>query len=262
MNELNPSNAFGELLLDLITAQYGDMDAGIQALMDATGLAEEEVVAIISGDTIVDTEDLLSSIVDAFPDADDDDLAVIVQVATGVNEEDRAALEQSLEGEESPVEEATEAPSEEMPAETEEQFSKYDAMNQKRLEQLEQQLADFQYSSALNSALKDIAHQASTAVQSNALPPALQTLLIGNFSSDEERLSRFAAAAQENGVSVETLLFATNYALSMFSAASEYVEFQDYSLNAEEVEMANFSAGLDSLVTNDIAAIFGTETLI
>jgi hypothetical protein len=268
--ELNPTNAFGELLLDLIDAQYGDLDAGVQALVDSTGLSEEEVVAIVNGDTIVEDENLLASIIDAFPDADEDDLDVIINVADGVDQEDRQALESSLgEDETTGMEEEDMASESAMPAEEPEaeysnasNVANFMTQNETRLADLEQTLASFQYTNTVKTALKQIEFAASEAVSNNILPASLKKLLIGDFKDDDKRLARFSQIAAENNVDVPTMIFATEFALSILENAAPFVEFQDYSVSDEEAAVATFSASLDSVVKEDLGAIFGSTDLI
>lgn len=265
--DLNPTNAFGEVLLDLIEAQYGgDFDAGVQALMEATGLSEEEVVAIIQGEVIVEDEALLSDIVDAFPDADDEDLTVIVEVASGVEADDREALVQEIEMDM----EASEVPAEEAPVEEAAygysrptaNFSRQQStMVDNRVAQLENKLANFEAQEYLTDALKEVDASARSLVESAVLPPAMKTLLIGNFSNDKQRLARFSQMAQENGVDIGTMLFATQYAMGLIENSGNYVEFKDYSLSEEEANLAKFSASEGAIAEQDIYAIFGEEGL-
>lgn len=268
MKELNPTNAFGELLLDLIEGQYdGDIDKGVSALMETTGLEEDEVISIISGDTIVEDESLLRDIVEAFPDADEEDLSIIVEVATAVDKEDRDALIESIE-----AEEETRAEEEDEEDDDEEsgadygysfihnpyaQFSGVPAAVVSRVNQVEQRLANFEAQKALSDELRSLDNTAWSLVEQGILPPAFKTMLIGNFSDDDQRLARFGQIAQENGVDIGTMLFATQYSLGMLQNASPYVEFRDYSASDEEIAMANFSASVDALVEEDLNAIFG-----
>lgn len=268
MEELNPKNAFGELLLDLIEAQYdGDFDAGVMAIMEATGLTEEEVIAIVNGDTVVEDENLLASIVDAFPDADDDDLEVIVNVATAVDEEDRQDIIASLEGEEGYEEEA--APEEELAAASY-GYGNYNVanfgqtMDNARLNQIEQKLANFEYQeavSAITNKLRTVDFMASQAVNAELLPASYKTMLIGNFNNDQERLARFSQIAAENGVDIMTQLYATEFALGLMTDAADFVEFKDYSISDDDRAVANFSASLDQIVQNDVQAIFQDSLL-
>lgn len=267
MNELNPTNAFGELLLDLIESQYqGDIDAGIAALVNSTGLAEEEVVSIIDGSSIVEDENLLSAIIDAFPDADDNDLEVIINVADSVNEEDRAALISGIEGDEAAMD-AEEIPAGEMveggvPTEDVQNYGKNTQMLlnfnalASEVSTLKQEINSINFTNAITNELKQLDSIASSYVDAERLPPSCKTLLIGNFSDDKQRLAKFSQIAARNHVDVPTMLFATKYALGMLTDASDYVEFKDYSTSEAELATANFSANLDEIVKLDLDAIF------
>lgn len=265
MNELNPQNAFGELLLDLIEAQYGEenIDAGIEAIMETTGLGEEEVIAFIEGTAIVEDESLLSSIIDAFPDADDADLEVIVNVATAVDEADRNALIAEIEADQEGMDDdmgMEEDPSMEMsPEEAEYAYhaSQTANFNASRISALENHIADFQEVSYFSNSLREIDEFANRYVDAELLPPSYKTMLIGNFTDDSSRLANFAEAASRNGVDLATMEFATRYALSLMTDASDFVDFKDYSVTDEDIAIANFSANLSSVAEEDFKAIFG-----
>lgn len=271
MNELNPTNEFGDLLLDLIEAQYdNDYDAGVQALMEATGLTEAEIIDIIEGRVIVEDESLLADIVEAFPSADEGDIQTIISVAEGVDQADRDELIQEIE--------ASEGGEEMMPEEEPEMagagaeygygyqnyanFANQAVTNQlaTEVQELKQQIASFHNAAAyerLNAELRSLDAQAGNWVANEELPPSYKAMLVGNFSSDDERVARFSQIAAENNVPLDTMLFATKYAMGMLKNASKFVEFRDYSLTDEEVAVANFSASLDSLAQADYNAIFG-----
>jgi hypothetical protein len=272
--ELNPQNAFGELLLDLIEAQYeGVMDDGIMALMEATGLSEEEVTSIINGDIVVDSEDLLSNIIGAFPDADDDDISMIIDVAVGVDEADKADLQANLddldgEGQLEAPEMSGADPAAAGGEGGEGGFNRrmnsaeftalanaYKAQ-QAQLEQITTGVSNFQATESLRNRLKDIDVTTNAYVERGMLPPSYKSMLVGNFKDDNERLAKFASVAAQNGVDVDTMLFATEYAAGMMADAVQFVEFKDHSLSDEDAAIAEFSANLDAVVAQDFDAIF------
>ena len=269
MNELNPTNAFGELLLDLIEAQYdGDYDAGISALTQTTGMAPEEIEAIVNGDTIVEDAELLGAIVDAFPDADEEDLEVIVNIASAVDEEDREALLAQMDAEEGgamaePEMEAAYGYGGYNTANFSRQ-PRYSNYSDPRVSALEAKVANFemaQFENALKNRLTQVDFQASQAVMEDRLPRSYKTMLVGDFSDPDARLARFGQIAAENGVDIPTMLFATEFALGLMTDAASFVEFKDYSLSDEDVAIANFSASLDAVAQNDVKAIFADSYL-
>jgi len=275
MEELNPSNPFGELLLDLIESQYGgDIDQGIQALVQTSGLSEEEVVGIIKGKHIVEDENLLAAIIDAFPDADEHDLEVIVNVADAVDQDDKKALIEQIEqheamkgNSESPEagmsegdtgEEEKHYPSEEEVKQTE-QYNRNN-MNTaefQRINEIEQKLANFEIYSAISNRLNNLNVAAESLVNEGILPPAHKAMLVGNFSASDDRVARFAQMAETHNVPIDVMLFAAEFALQFINDASQFVEFKDYSLSEKDVNVAQFSASLDKAVEGDIDAIFG-----
>jgi hypothetical protein len=286
--DLNPQNAFGVLLLDLIEAQYGVIDNGLIALMQTTGLTEQEVVGIINGDLIVESEQLLSGLIQAFPDADQEDISVVIDVAVGVSESDandlatmnqeaqqtQAQQAQAQAGQGASPEAAGGGYDAEggMGAEGAEggfgrrgntvNFSRQVAdtltLQQQQINQLTAGISNFQAQTALAERLKDIDTVATKYVNNGMLPPSYKLMLVGEFKNDKERLAKFGQIAQQNGVDVPSMLFATEYAISMLADASQFVEFSDYSLSEDEVRLAEFSAGLDAVVADDFAAIFNS----
>jgi sulfur carrier protein ThiS len=273
---LNPTNAFGELLLDLIEAQYGAIDNGIMALMQTTGLSEEEVVAIINGDVVIEDQNLLSTIIQAFPDADADDISLVIDVAVGVEEADRAELEGAIQetqvqdndyGQEEGAYPAAAGGGEGGEAggfAHTNMNANFNALKntvlqqQNQINQLTAGISNFQAVEGLQERLKDVNSVAESYVVNGILPPSYKSMLVGNFTNDKQRLAQFSAIADKNGVDLPTMLFATEYALGMLSEASQFVEFSDYSLSEEDVQLANFSANLDVVVAKDVEAIFNS----
>jgi hypothetical protein len=285
MNELNPTNPFGELLLDLIESQYGgDIDQGIQALVQTTGLSEEEVVGIIEGKHIVEDENLLSAIIDAFPDADEHDLEVIVNVADAVDQDDKKALIQQIEAHEAMKQgqgnehmdhtghmdqmnynemqgQEQNYPNEEEEIKQQEEYTRQimNTIDFHRLNEVEQKIADFEYASAVTNKLDALDNAARYYVDNGILPPAHKAMLVGNFSRSEDRAARFEQMALQNNVDVPTMLFAVEFAMNFLKDAADFVEFKDYSATERDVNVAQFSASLDRVVTEDITAIFGDD---
>lgn len=257
MEELNPTNAFGELLLDAIEAQYGSLDEGIPAVAASAGLDEDELVAIVQGDVVVEDESLLSDLIEALPDADDDDIELLINAAVEVDAADREELVNAI----AETEDAL-AAEEEMPMEDEMvedygyQYSPRTSAVFSKVAELENKVASFEMQNAFSSALREVEQAASRYVEAGLLAPAHKAMLIGNFQDDSERLACFAAISEQNGVAPEVMLFATRYALGMLKDAAEFVEFKDYSLSDEDVAVATFSASLDEQVKADVDAIF------
>lgn len=272
MEELNPTNAFGEDLLNAIEAQYESIDAGIEALMETTGLGEEEVIAIIQGDVIVEDEQLLSAIIDAFPDADDDDIALLIESATEVDEGDREALVSEIEANEGGMEEMPEG------ADYSAYYRQAQFQQANYLSQLEQENAALQQAlynqnarltnveanfSAQQAAdvLDNIDAYASDLVDNGYMPPSIKHMILGSFNRPAERLANFSQLADHNGVDIQTQLYATQFALELMQQATAQgvVDFQDYSLDAASLQQAEFSASLDEVAAQDAIAILGDK---
>ena len=265
--ELNPTNAFGELLLDLIEAQYeGDIDAGVQALVQATGLSEEDVTGYISGENIVDDADILEAMIGAFPDANDEDIQTIIEVASGVEEADREALEAQYENEgaeggaEDPMtEEAANYAAAYNPA-VQANFNRAVADEIQRVraenEALHANFAQAQFQANLSQALTDLNARISQDVVDGVITPAMKEALIGNFSDPRQRVAQFTGIAQTNGArDLQEQLNMSEFAYSLLRNVANVTQFTDFSVSAEEVATANFSSSLEEAAKGDLVAM-------
>jgi hypothetical protein len=265
--ELNPTNAFGELLLDLIEAQYeGDIDVGIQALVQATGLSEEDVTGYISGENIVDDADILEAMIGAFPDANDEDIQTIIEVASGVEEADREALEAQYENEgaeggaENPMtEEAANYAAAYNPA-IQANFNRAVADEIQRVraenETLHANFAQAQFQANLSQALTDLNARISQDVVDGIITPAMKEALIGNFSDPRQRVAQFTGIAQTNGArDLQEQLNMSEFAYSLLRNVANVTQFTDFSVSAEEVATANFSSSLEEAAKGDLVAM-------
>jgi hypothetical protein len=266
--ELNPTNAFGELLLDLIEAQYeGDIDAGIQALVQATGLSEEDVTGYISGENIVDDTDVLEAMIGAFPDANDEDIQTIIEVASGVEEADREALEAQYEGNE----DAEGGVDPEMAQQGADYAAAYNPVIQANFnravadeiqrvraenEALHANFAKAQFEANLSQALTDLNARISQDVVDGIITPAMKEALIGNFSDPRQRVAQFTGIAQTNGArDLQEQLNMSEFAYSLLRNVANVTQFTDFSVSAEEVATANFSSSLEEAAKGDLVAM-------
>ena len=272
MEELNPTNAFGEDLLNAIEAQYESIDAGIEAVMETTGLEEEEVIAIIQGDVIVEDEQLLSAIIDAFPDADDDDISLLIQSASEVDESDREALISEIEADQEGMEQEMPEGADYSAGYRQAQFSnQYLARLEQENAALQQALYNQEYrlqtveanfgAQEAADVLDQINSYADALVENGYLPPSIKHMVLGSFGRSNDRLANFSALADQNGVGVETQLYAAQYALELLSQATGQgvIDFNDYSLDAASLQQAEFSASLDEMAEQDALAILGDK---
>jgi hypothetical protein len=266
--ELNPTNAFGELLLDLIEAQYeGDIDVGIQALVQATGLSEEDVTGYISGENIVDDADILEAMIGAFPDANDEDIQTIIEVASGVEEADREALEAQYEGNE----DAEGGVDPEMAQQGADYAAAYNPAIQANFnravadeiqrvraenEALHANFAKAQFEANLSQALTDLNARISQDVVDGIITPAMKEALIGNFSDPRQRVAQFSGIAQTNGArDLQEQLNMSEFAYSLLRNIANVTQFTDFSVSAEEVATANFSSSLEEAAKGDLVAM-------
>ena len=266
--ELNPTNAFGELLLDLIEAQYeGDIDAGVQALVQATGLSEEDVTGYISGENIVDDADILEAMIGAFPDANDEDIQTIIEVASGVEEADREALEAQYEGNEDAeggvdpemAQQGADYAAAYNPA-IQANFNRSVAEEIQRVraenEALHANFAKAQFEANLSQALTDLNARISQDVVDGIITPAMKEALIGNFSDPRQRVAQFTGIAQTNGArDLQEQLNMSEFAYSLLRNVANVTQFTDFSVSAEEVATANFSSSLEEAAKGDLVAM-------
>jgi hypothetical protein len=270
LTELNPTNAFGELLLDLIEAQYdGDIDAGVQAIVQSTGLSEKDVVGYISGENIVDDPDILEAIVNAFPDANDDDIEQIIEVASGVEEADRQALEaqydndgdEDAEGGVDPdmAQQGADYAAAYNPA-IQANFNRAVADEIQRVraenEALHANFAQAQFEANLSQALTDLNARITEDVVNGVITPAMKEALIGNFSDPRQRVAQFSGIAKTNGArDLQEQLNMSEFAYSLLRNIANVTQFTDFSVSAEEVASANFSSSLEQAAKADLEAI-------
>jgi hypothetical protein len=265
--ELNPTNAFGELLLDLIEAQYeGDIDAGVQALVQATGLSEEDVTGYISGENIVDDADILEAMIGAFPDANDEDIQTIIEVASGVEEADREALEAQYENEDAEggvdpemAQQGADYAAAYNPA-IQANFNRAVADEIQRVraenEALHANFAKAQFEANLSQALTDLNARISQDVVDGIITPAMKEALIGNFSDPRQRVAQFTGIAQTNGArDLQEQLNMSEFAYSLLRNVANVTQFTDFSVSAEEVATANFSSSLEEAAKGDLVAM-------
>jgi hypothetical protein len=265
--ELNPTNAFGELLLDLIEAQYeGDIDAGVQALVQATGLSEEDVTGYISGENIVDDADILEAMIGAFPDANDEDIQTIIEVASGVEEADREALEAQYENEDAEggvdpemAQQGADYAAAYNPA-IQANFNRAVADEIQRVraenETLHANFAQAQFQANLSQALTDLNARISQDVVDGIITPAMKEALIGNFSDPRQRVAQFTGIAQTNGArDLQEQLNMSEFAYSLLRNVANVTQFTDFSVSAEEVATANFSSSLEEAAKGDLIAM-------
>jgi hypothetical protein len=275
--ELNPTNAFGELLLDLIEAQFADLitdpedtspaiSAGIQALVQATGLSEEDVTGYISGENIVDNVEDLEAMISAFPDATEEDLDKLIEVADGVLEQDRQALEaqyatEGAEGgaEEPMTEDAANYAAAYNPA-IQANFNKTVVSEIQKLraekEALEAQFSQANFEAQLSQALTDLNARVSQDVVDGVITPAMKEALIGNFSDPRQRVAQFTGIAQTNGArDLQEQLNMSEFAYSLLRNVANVTQFTDFSVSAEEVATANFSSSLEEAAKGDLIAM-------
>ncbi len=275
--ELNPTNAFGELLLDLIEAQFADLitdpedtspaiSAGIQALVQATGLSEEDVTGYISGENLVDNVEDLEAMISAFPDATEEDLDKLIEVADGVLEQDRQALEAQYETEgaeggarEPMTEEAANYAAAYNPA-IQANFNKQVADEIQRVraenEALQANFAQAQFEAQLSQALTDLDARITQDVVDGIITPAMKEALIGNFSDSRKRVAQFTGIAETNGArDLQEQLNMSEFAYSLLRNVANVTQFKDFSVSAEEVATANFSKSLEEAAKGDLVAM-------
>jgi hypothetical protein len=202
----------------------------------------------------------------AFPDANDEDIQTIIEVASGVEEADRQALEAQYENEgaeggaEEPMtEDAANYAAAYNPA-IQANFNRAVADEIQRVraenEALHANFAQAQFQANLSQALTDLNARISQDVVDGVITPAMKEALIGNFSDPRQRVAQFTGIAQTNGArDLQEQLNMSEFAYSLLRNVANVTQFTDFSVSAEEVATANFSSSLEEAAKGDLIAM-------
>jgi hypothetical protein len=188
-------NGFGTMLLEAGEEEgFQDLDEYLGYLSETTGLSTEDLIEVMTDENEPD-EEFADAFVDAIMEAEaemygeDDD--------EEEDDEDYEDDEDEVDGEGDPNLEAA--------------YS--------RVRQLEEEMAEFQAASIVNETLHKYQSMASEMVESGDLPPVAYKLLFtvsGNELEGSDRIAAFSQLAEENGVGIDTEIYALNKILKLF----------------------------------------------
>jgi hypothetical protein len=227
--EFSAGNSLGATLLEIgEELGYEDPEEYILDLSDELGLDPEETFAMITTD-----------------EEPDEELSYDVLNALGLIEEEEEVYDDEEEFEDDDEYEEEEA-----------SYSAYDP----RVDQLENQIAEFQAANALKDVLHKLDTKAQTLIEQGDLPPVAHDILFGAFDSEDDRIAAFSQVAESNGNNLNEELVKIQGALELFERMG-LGELGMFNELIEDSVMSNFSAE-EQLSEDEEALIAGTSAYI
>jgi hypothetical protein len=194
--EFSVGNRFGAALIELGEASgYDDLEDYCEDLAEATGNSPDDIFGLITGEYVPDN-DLVLQLNEIFelPEEYQADLLIAGIESRGEDVDDYLDDEDEYEDDEDEYEEAS--------------YS--------RVNELEEEMANFKYESIVKDSLAELTQKAYELVDSGHMPPIIAETLIGNFSLDSDRIAAFSTVCNRNGVDAETELYAMAKTLEIF----------------------------------------------
>jgi hypothetical protein len=230
--EFAAGNSLGATLLEIgDELGYEDPEEYIVDLADELGLTPEEAYGMI----VTDEEP-------------DEELSYDVLDALGLIDEEDEELEIEDEYEEDEVYE------DDVPGDA--SYSAYDP----RVDELEDQIAEFQAANALKDVLHKLDVKANELIEQGDLPPVARDILFGAFDSEDDRIAAFSQVAESNGNNLNEELVKIQGALELFERMG-FGELGMFNELIEDQTMSNFSAE-EQLTEDEEALIAGTSAYI
>jgi hypothetical protein len=235
--EFSVGNTFGVALLELgEAAGYEELEDYAYDLAEATGNDVEDIIDLISGEAVPDDElalgisdifglddDLTADLLIAGIDARGDDIEDYLDLADDEDEDDY---------EEDIVSEAS-----------------------YRLAEIEEELAEFKYSSTIKDALDTLMLEAANLVDEGMMPPSTFDILFSSFELDSDRIAAFSATCNANEVDPATELYALEKIVDIFRRMPPTVDFgymvQEEFISDEEAAVEN---EMDAIAQNFVQA--------
>lgn len=199
-------NRFGAALQQLATDEFVDPDEAIYEIAEHTGYEPEYILGLITGEYVPD-EELASEIAEVFDTTATDENAYNGLLALG---------EEARGGDEDDNEEGDE--------ETE-NFSRYLADKDRRIQDLEAEFASAKTEHLVSERLMELEQTASCGVREGWFPPIAYKEMFAEFNSDKDKLAAFSSVCQKNQVDLETELYATEKVLSLFERCGQQISF-------------------------------------
>lgn len=269
------NNDYGVAVLELLQNEYEDLDEGLEDLMDVTGVDEEILMDIIEGycppdfdfteavaslfETTSEDENAYEELHELSEDAEDelleayemlDELDELEEVIGDMSDEelDEAIYAEDEEDEYEDYDEDEEYYDEDEEDEYEDAYEddgSYDEEASYRIAELENVVAEFQMEGAVNNELTALMDYAEEGIDAGWLRPKKFDILFGNFNRDEDRVAQFSANVAEDGVDIDTALYAIQYALSLDEALGPVANFSQYVEDEISDEDLEFEADLE-----------------
>jgi hypothetical protein len=213
--EFSVGNDFGVALLELgEAAGYEDLEDYAEDLAEATGNNFEDILDLITGEAVPDDE-LALGISDIF--GLDDDLAADLLIAgadaRGEDLEDYFDFDDE----------------DDYYDDDDEDYSDYEdeetAEASYRLAEIEEELAEFKYTSTIKDALDTLMLEAADLVDEGMMPPSTFDILFSSFDLDSDRIAAFSATCNANDVDPATELYALEKIVDIFRRMPPTVDF-------------------------------------
>jgi len=229
--EFSAGNSLGATLLEIgEELGYEDPEEYITDLADELGLTAEEAYGMI----VTDEEP-------------DEQRSYDVLDALGLMDEDEEELE---------IEDEYDTEDEDYEEEESASYSAYDP----RVDELEDQIAEFQAANALKDVLHKLDVKANELIEQGDLPPVARDILFGAFDSEDDRIAAFSQVAESNGNNLNEELVKIQGALELFERMG-LGELGMFNELIEDSVMSNFSAE-EQLSEDEEALIAGTSAYI
>lgn len=222
--EFSVGNRFGAALIELgEEAGYDDLENYCEDLADATGNDASDIFDLIIGESVPDNE-LVLRLNELFnlPEEYQADLLIAGIEARGED------IEDYLDSDDEEYEDEYE----------DEDEDEYEEASYSRVNELENKIAEFEYNSIVKDSLNELEQKAYYLVECGKMPPVVAEKLIGNFSSDNDKIAAFSTVCSYNNVDATTELHAMQKILEIFEFMPEvnFGYYADEYLDDEEIE--------------------------
>lgn len=262
MYKIKPGNNFGVAIIGLIQEEFGgDYDYGISTLMTNTGLAEEEVLALIETDEeLAIDEELLNAVATSFESTSNNAEAYNGLYVLALNANGEVDLEETfaqLEEEEDEYEDDEDDYDYEEDEEDEEVEASYASNSQMAdFNELRDKVASIENLYAIKTQLAQLTDMAEAGVHEGWLPPIARDFIVGSFNRDDDQVAAFSQMCEASQRDADTILFSMGYALNVFKRGGSFVDFNQYvEGDTKDPTEAAFSAEIDEHAKRSLEAM-------
>ncbi|GAA6622913.1 hypothetical protein [Scytonema sp. NUACC26] len=236
--EFSVGSQYGAALLELGEANgFDDVEEWCLALSEATGYDPNDILDVITGE--IEPSDELSLDVAEALELDENDQATLLVYGIEARGED---LDDYLDEAESENEEESD--------ESDENDADYS-----RVSQLEAEIAEFKATGIVKDELADIESRAWSLVDEGRVPPNVVEKLLGNFSTDSDRIAAFSTVCHKNSVDAATELYAMNKVLRVLETMPVVANFGYQALEEVSEEELEEEQALDAIANQFVKAL-------